>query len=89
MTADQQPPPWANESSRVGNGKRWYDPNRVVLVLFAIVGFLVVGWGGWVFVSARASESKNIEQDQRIQTLERFMDRVDTKLDRLLERQPK
>jgi hypothetical protein len=57
--------------------------------LFGIVGFFIIGWGSWVFVMSRASEVKNVEQDQKIQAIEKAFERFETKLDRVLEKSGK
>lgn len=77
-------------------GKRWYDPARMVMVLFGIVGFFTVAWGGFVFSVAYTASQKNLEQDGQIKAMvEQLMgikqnqDKQDAKLDRVLERLPK
>lgn len=79
-----------------GNGRRWYDPGRMVIVLFSIVGFFTVTWGGMVFTMAYSSSQKNLQQDEQIKAVnERLnsfdakLDKQDAKLDRVLERMPK
>jgi len=79
-----------------GNGKRWYDPGRMVIVLFGIVGFFTVAWGGLVFTMAYGASQKNLQQDEQIKAIsDRLggfdvkLDKQDGKLDRVLERMPK
>jgi hypothetical protein len=72
-----------------GNGARWYDPHKVTLSLFGVVFLLVAAWGGVVYGMAHAGEMKNVEQDGRLKTLEASFDKIDTKLDKVLERQNK
>lgn len=70
-------------------GDRWYDPHKVTLSLFGVIFVLVVAWGGAVYGMAHSGETKNVEQDGRLKALESVFDRIDKKMDRLLERQPK
>jgi hypothetical protein len=79
-----------------GNGKRWYDPGKMVVTLFMIVGFFIVSWSGFVFTVAYGAGQKNLQQDEQIKAISdrlgnfdvRF-DKQDGKLDRILERMPK
>jgi len=87
----------ASESHKhYANGKRWYDPSRMVVTLFGIVGFFTVAWGGLVFTMAHGASQKNIEQDAIIKAINDKLDKQDVKLDkqgekldRVLERMPK
>ncbi len=71
------------------NGARWYDPHKVTLSLFGVIFLIVAAWSGVVYGMARASETKNVEQDGRIKTLEASFEKIDMKLDKVLERQNK
>ena len=79
----------AAATGRHGNSRRWYDPNRTVLALFAVVFALVLAWGGYVFAKATSASDTNIEQNQRLKVLERGLERMEGKLDKVLDRQPK
>jgi hypothetical protein len=70
-----------------GNGGRWYDPHKVTLSLFGVVFLIVVAWSGVVYGMAHAGETKNVEQDGRLKTLEASFEKIDLKLDKVLERQ--
>jgi len=86
-----------------GNGKRWYDPSRMVTALFSVLAFFLIAWGGFVFTVAYGASQKNLEQDGQIKAItERLsgfdlkldkqdgkLDKQDAKLDRVLERMPK
>lgn len=71
------------------NSTRWYDPHKVTLSLFGVIFLIVVAWSGVVYGMAHAGETKNVEQDEKIKTLERGFEKIDAKIDKLLERQPK
>ncbi len=68
------------------NGKRWYDPHRVTLVLFGVVFTACLAWGTFVFAKATGAADKNIEQDEKIKATERWLERIESKLDKVLER---
>ena len=68
--------------------RRWYDPNRVSLVLFGVVSAAILAWGGYVFAKSTNAADKNIEQDQRIKALEDVTTKIDAKLDKVLDRLP-
>jgi len=72
--------------TKSANGRRWYDSLRVIITLFTVLGVLLLAWGGYVFAKATAASDKNIEQDERLRVMERWMERVETKLDRALEK---
>jgi len=76
----------AKEHGTKANGRRWYDSLRIILTLFTVLGVLLLAWGGYVFAKATAASDKNIEQDERLRVMERWMERVETKLDRALEK---
>lgn len=63
-------------SVSIGIPKRWID--KALILLWAILS----AGGLLVWNSARASEIKNIQQDERIDNINKRMDSVDTKLDR-------
>jgi hypothetical protein len=81
------------------DGRRWYDPNRMTLALFAVVSFFVIGWGSWVFALARANEAINAQQEIEIRLLKAElggiketqgrqsdkMDRINDKIDKVLD----
>lgn len=69
-----------------GNGRRWYDPNRIVLALGGIVALMVFAWGGAVWGKASAAETANVRQDEQITTIQKRLDSFDSKLDRIYER---
>lgn len=78
------------------SGARWYDPHKTTIALAALVLGLVGWWGSLVWAMARSGETENIKQDGRITAVEKAVveigqkaDRIETKLDRLLERTPK
>jgi len=71
------------------NGRRWYDPNRVTLILGALVLGFVAWWGSLVYGMSRAAELANTRQDQELDTMRRGVEKMDGKLDRLLERREK
>jgi len=80
----------------MAEGARWYDPHKTTIALATLVLGFVAWWGSLVWSMARAAETKNVEQDGRITAVEKAMvevgtkvDRIETKLDRLLERMPK
>lgn len=88
--------PMSGDHRPYGNGKRWYDPSRMVLVLFMIVGFFTVAWGGMVFTLAYGASQKTLQQDEQIKAIysrmdgfDAKLDKQDGKLDRVLERMPK
>ena len=75
---------------------RWYDQYKVTMTLFAIVGFFIIAWGGFVFVKVNAATEKNVTQDEQLNGVGKSLDRIDkaqekmdVKLDRVLERIPK
>lgn len=71
------------------NGSRWYDPHKMTLSLFGIVGVMLIAFFGVMWSMARAAETTNIKQDERIHVIEKGVERLEGKIDKLLERQPK
>lgn len=76
--------------------KRWYDPYKVTMVLFSIVGFFVIAWGGFVFTLAYGATTANTRQDEQIKSIvdkidgiDKKQDKLGDKVDRVLERLPK
>ena len=69
-----------------GNGRRWYDTSRVIAWLFTAVSLFVLAWAAIVWNAARGAEIKNVEQDGKITSLEKSVEKMDGKLDRILER---
>ena len=68
------------------NGRRWYDSSRVIAWLFSLVMLFVMAWSSLVFTMSRESEAKNIEQDGRLNNLTYMLEKIDSKLDRVLEK---
>jgi hypothetical protein len=82
--------PRVEQDTRGNGGKqRWYDPFRVTMTLFAIVSLFVLTWCGFTFTKATNAADKNIEQDERLKALDKAVDRIETKLDKVLDRLPK
>jgi hypothetical protein len=71
------------------NGNRWYDPHKMTLSLFGVVSVMLVAFFGLMWSMARAAEGTNIKQDGRIEVIEKGLDRLEGKIDKLIERQPK
>lgn len=72
-----------------GNGRRWYDTSRVLAAMFSLVCLFIFAWATIVWNSARVAEIKNVEQDGRLTSIEKAVEKMDAKLDRILERLPK
>lgn len=70
-------------------GRRWYDSAKVVWALIGGISFIIVCWGSVVYTNAMSAQTKNVEHDVRINSLEVKVDKIDAKLDRILERMPK
>lgn len=66
-------------------GRRWTDPNRLVIGLATLVLGFVAWWGSLVYGMSRAAELANVRQDQELETLKTFTGKMDAKLDRILE----
>ena len=81
--------PRVESDTRNGSIKRWYDPFRVTMALFLLVGVGLSGWGAFVFSKATAASDKNIEQDQRLNAIEKAVEKIDGKMDKILDRLPK
>jgi preprotein translocase subunit SecY len=84
------------ETTSIKKPRRWYDPYKVTMVLFSIVGLSICAWGGFVFTLAYGATSVNTRQDEQIKSIvdkidgiDKKQDKLDTKLDRVLERLPK
>lgn len=60
--------------------------NLLITLLFTGLLLFVGSWAAIVWNSARASEVKNVEQDQRLTAVEQMLRNIDQKLDRLIER---
>lgn len=71
------------------NGRRWTDSAKVVWALISAISFIILSWGGVVYTTAHGAETKNVEQDVKINWIEGKVDKIDAKLDRILERMPK
>lgn len=74
---------------RDGQDGRWYDPSKMVILLFGIVGFFLIGWGGFVFTLAYGAVQTNLQQQEQIKSVtdrvvgfELRFDRQDVKLDK-------
>jgi hypothetical protein len=85
-----------SDTDKTNGPKRWYDPYKVTMVLFSIVGLFLLAWGGFVFTLAYGATTSNAHQDEQIKAIvdkidgiDKKQDRVDAKLDRVLERLPK
>jgi len=90
MTHDQEPcEPYSGEHRSNGSGRRWTDSAKVVWALISAIAFVIMSWGGVVYTTAHSAETKNVEQDVKINSIENKVDRMDLKLDRILERMPK
>jgi hypothetical protein len=68
-----------------GNGKRWYDPNRLLIAAGGVVVSILIGGGGWAFGHITGGDVKNAEQDTRIHHLEETEDKIDKKLEKIEE----
>lgn len=82
-----------SDTDKRERGDRWYDAHRVTLALFVALAACFAWWGSLVDASTRAAEVKNVEQDGKLKAIldgaeeqKKFNERVDWKLDRLLER---
>lgn len=71
--------------SEDANGRRWYDPLRVILVLFFLVGVGMSSFLGYLFVTATHAADKNIEQDVQINAIEKGIERFEKKIDWVIE----
>jgi hypothetical protein len=72
----------------MGEGRRWYDTSRVLAAMMAIVLALICSWAAIVWNCARGAEITNCRQDEQIGALQKSVDKIDGKLDRILERLP-
>jgi preprotein translocase subunit SecY len=84
------------ETTSIKKPKRWYDPYKVTMILFSIVGLFITAWGGFVFTMAYGATTANARQDEQIKSIvdkidgiDKKQDRIDGKVDRVLERLPK
>jgi len=68
------------------NGRRWYDSTRIITALMSVVVFFAVAWGTLVFSLASSAKDKNIEQDGRLNNLTYMLEKIDAKLDKVLEK---
>jgi len=85
-----------SDTDKTNGSKRWYDPYKVTMVLFSIVGLFLLAWGGFVFTLAYGATTANARQDEQIKAIVdkidgfgKKQDYQDGKLDRILERLPK
>lgn len=74
----------ALDASGLGLRRRTMD--YLLQALLAGMVAFVLTWGGYVWVLSTQAEKKNIEQDGRLNSFEKKLDGIDSKLDRLLER---
>lgn len=72
----------ANGVTRVPRGVL----NLLVGLFFSGLLVFVGAWATIVWNTARTAEVKNVEQDQRLKTVEEVLQGMDRKLDRLIER---
>lgn len=76
-----------NDSYRGGDGgRRWYDPNRIAIVLGALLIAFVTWWGTLVYALANGAVQKNIEQDVTIKFVVEKITEIGVKVDRLSEK---
>lgn len=79
--------------------RRLFDPVRgmikILAVTFSVITFFVLAWGGLVFSKAMTASDKNVQQDEQIksisdklQAMDSRQERIDAKIDRILERLP-
>jgi hypothetical protein len=85
-----------SDTDKMNGPKRWYDPYKVTMILFSIVGLSLLAWGGFVFTLAYGATTVNVHQDEQIKAIvdkidgiDKKQDRLGDKVDRVLERLPK
>jgi uncharacterized membrane protein SpoIIM required for sporulation len=71
---------------KMSEGRRWYDSVRVIWALFGVIGMFVVAWGGVVYSMAKASELENARQDEQIKSVKEGIDKIDRKVDKVLDK---
>jgi hypothetical protein len=64
------------------NGRRWYDPVRLLVWLAGIVVTCLLSGGSWALGHIAASDVKNASQDTEIQAIKDRMERVEKGVDR-------
>ena len=66
------------ETDSISNGvpRRWID--KALMLLWFILSAAAI----FVWSAARASEIKNIQQDEKIETIQKRFDKVDDRFDR-------
>ena len=78
-----------NEKIANGNGKRWYDPmKKLIVILCSIIGFFLIAWGGMIWSEVRANVERSSENQRTIERqgaqnkeILRRLDRIESKVD--------
>ncbi len=52
-----------------GNGRRWYDPNRLLMAIGGVFLSVALPSGGWAIGHITASDRANAVQDVKIEAL--------------------